>query len=141
MLSRPIVCRDFSVLGTRNKNWRGRAASGTGSELSATSTVRGALAQVISSYGVTSMLDAPCGDLTWIPYVPGIDKVRYTGADVAKIIVEDNKDKFGLSGRGIREDRDAVVGNLRNPVFVQADLVEAVPSSEDGSPFDLIFVR
>lgn len=30
---------------------------------------------------------------------------------------------------------------LRDPVFVQVDLVEEVPTAQDGQAFDLIFVR
>lgn len=99
------------------------------------------------------MLDAPCGDLTWMPLVSGIHTVEYTGADIVELAVENNREKFGAG----REpgDRDADVAELgeqiadvvergeglRNPVFVTADLVEGLPASQDGKPFDLVFVR
>lgn len=99
------------------------------------------------------MLDAPCGDLTWVPLVTGIQKVRYTGVDIVELAVENNREKFG-SGREAG-DRDVDVAELgeqvadvmergeglRDPVFVTADLVEGLPASQDGKPFDLVFVR
>ncbi|CAN0415965.1 unnamed protein product, partial [Hapterophycus canaliculatus] len=51
-----------------------------------------------SPSGVTSMLDAPCGDLTWMPVVVGIKDVHYTGADIVDVAVESNREKFGPDG-------------------------------------------
>lgn len=102
---------------------------------------------------ITSMLDAPCGDLTWMPLVTGIKNVLYTGVDIVELAVENNIEKFGAG----REPRDGDVDvaelgeeiadamergeGLRDPVFVTADLVEGLPESQDGKPFDLVFVR
>lgn len=116
---------------------------------SSTIAVRSALAEVISSYGITSMLDAPCGDVSWIPLVSGIESVDYTGADIAERAVMDNRIKlageFGkLHGTDIGEEIAAVLatgGGLQEPVFVQEDLVDRLPPSPDGNPFDLVFVR
>lgn len=96
------------------------------------------------------MLDASCGDLTWMSLVSGIEHVRYTGADISERAVEDNRIKFGIHGsamggdkNGGQADADGVSagGGVRDPVFVRADLVEGVPASQDGNPYDLIFVR
>lgn len=99
------------------------------------------------------MLDAPCGDLTWMPLVHGIDGVRYTGADISVSIVNENRRKFpppqdsegwgtgatttGEKGRNLSRK----AGGFKEAVFVQADLIEDVPPSVDGEPYDLIFVR
>lgn len=101
----------------------------------------------------TSMLDAPCGDLTWMPLVTGIKNVHYTGVDIVDLAVEKNREKFS-AGRipGDREVDVAELGDeiadlmergegLKNPVFVTGDLVEGLPASYDGRPFDLVFVR
>lgn len=99
------------------------------------------------------MLDAPCGDLTWMPLVTGIKDVQYTGADIVDVAVESNRDKFGpgretgdevLEVAELGEEVAAVMRRgegLADPVFVTADLVEGVPASQDGKPFDLVFVR
>lgn len=139
---------------SRYRKWAGNSASGLGSKLPATKSIRSALAEVISTYDITSMLDAPCGDLSWLPLVPGIENVRYTGADISELVVEDNRRKFGVEQGGggrsdgaaqeLGEEVSALVeggGGLRGPVFERADLVEGVPASEDGEPYDLVFVR
>lgn len=92
-----------------------------------------------------------------MPLVHGIDQVRYTGADISATVVEENRRKFHGNGEpGERywggEGEDAATtaggagvstkaGGLAGAVFVQADLVEGVPPSVDGKPYDLVFVR
>lgn len=79
----------------RRRNWRdGDSLSGSGSDVHATSAIRAGLEKVLDAYGVTSMLDAPCGDLSWMPLVDGIEKVRYVGADISPTLVAANKRKF-----------------------------------------------
>ena len=86
--------------------------------------------------------------------VPGIENVLYTGADIAELAVEDNRRKFEaqqLEGRENLEQQRAgpdaaatatkTAWRLQDPEFVQADLVEELPASQDGNPFDLVFVR
>lgn len=103
--------------------------------------VRQALGRVFSSYPVTTMLDAGCGDVTWMPYyVDGIFGVRYSGADIEAAVVEDNRRRFEPVVRAIDGD-EAASALQRTPAFVQANLIRDVPSSEDGRPFDLILVR
>ena len=46
------------------------SASGLGSELDATATLRAELPRLFEKLGVTSLLDAPCGDAGWINHVP-----------------------------------------------------------------------
>ena len=110
------------------------------------------------------MLDAPCGDLTWMHLVRGIENVRYTGADISSSAVRDNQRKFpgggglGESGGGGVDSNEEVggvgwrggqgqgqvkerAGGFLGAVFVQADLVEGVPPSVDGEPYDIVFLR
>ncbi|CAN0502596.1 unnamed protein product, partial [Scytosiphon promiscuus] len=56
-------------------------------------SIQDALSEVFWAYDITSMLDAPCGELTWMQQVPGIENVLYTGADIAEDAVEDNRRK------------------------------------------------
>ncbi|CAM9776286.1 unnamed protein product, partial [Scytosiphon promiscuus] len=139
----------------RHPRWNGHppSSTGIGSKISSTFSIRAGLAGVLSAFNIKSMLDAPCGDLTWMPLVTGIQDVAYTGADIVDIVVESNREKFG-PGRAIGDEvvEAAELGEhvaavmrrgegLRDPVFVTADLVEGVPASQDGKPFDLVFVR
>ncbi|CAN0119371.1 unnamed protein product, partial [Ectocarpus sp. 4 AP-2014] len=135
----------------RHPSWYGRIPLTGASKLSSTFSIRTGLSNVISAFNIKSMLDAPCGDLSWMPLVSGIQNVQYTGADIVEIAVETNRNKFGSDITEIG-DEDLEVGReiaaamrrgdgLKDPAFVVADLVEGVPASQDGAPFDLVFVR
>lgn len=139
---------------SRHPAWDGDAAS-RGYKAPAPLSIQDALSEVLWEYEITSMLDAPCGELTWMYQVPGIENVRYTGADIAGLAVEDNQRKFEIQqlegGESVEQERagsDAsaaatakTVWRLQDPEFVRADLVEEIPASQDGNPFDLVFVR
>ncbi|CAM9426803.1 unnamed protein product, partial [Laminaria digitata] len=157
------VCLDSSDLRSayfdrvyRDRIW-GKNHSGPGSTVPATNGVRRALEEVLRSYRVTSMLDAPCGDLRWMPLVRGIENVRYTGADISSNAVQENQQKFPGGGRlgersggddgkaaGTNREAEEVAkraGGFHGAVFVEADLVEEVPPSVDGEPYNLVFLR
>ena len=62
------------------------SASGLGSELDATAVLRAELPKLLQRLGVTSLLDAPCGDAGWISHTDlGL---RYVGADIVPALVE-----------------------------------------------------
>jgi hypothetical protein len=63
---------------------RPETASGLGTELSA----------VLRELGVTSLLDAPCGDFTWMQHVP-LDGIRYIGGDIVGAMVAELQEKYG----------------------------------------------
>ena len=62
------------------------SASGLGSELDATAVLRTELPRLLQKLGVTSLLDAPCGDAGWINRA-GLG-VRYVGIDIVPALVE-----------------------------------------------------
>lgn len=134
---------------SRHPAWDGDAASKS-YKAPPPLSIQDALSEVFWAHDIASMLDAPCGELTWMQQVPGIENVMYTGADIAEVAVEDNRRHFELQlnaeQEGAGSDVDAAataptVWRLQDPEFVQADLVEALPASQDGKPFDLVFVR
>lgn len=149
------VCND-NVFGrsSRHPAWDGGATSRS-YRAPAPLSIQNALSEVLWAYEITSMLDAPCGELTWMHQVPGIENVRYTGADIAGLAVEDNRRNFEIQQLEERENveqegagSDAAAAataktmwRLQDPEFVRADLVEEIPASQDGHPFDLVFVR
>jgi hypothetical protein len=59
--------------------------SGLGSEQDATATLRTGLPQLFKQLGVTSLLDAPCGDAGWIN--PADLGVRYVGIDIVPALI------------------------------------------------------
>lgn len=69
------------------------SVSGRGSELSCTATIRTALPGLLQELGVTSILDAPCGDFNWMRTVP-LDGITYTGLDVVAAVIEHNQTRY-----------------------------------------------
>jgi Methyltransferase domain len=62
------------------------STSGLGSELEATATLRAELPRLFRQLGVTSLLDAPCGDAGWIGHADL--GVRYVGIDIVPTLIE-----------------------------------------------------
>jgi len=73
--------------------------SGAGSTRDYTRRARAILMEVVVRYGIGSMLDIPCGDMTWMPVF--LEEVRavdpnftYIGADIVPELVEANRKRF-----------------------------------------------
>ena len=62
------------------------SASGLGSELDATAVLRVELPRLFRKLGVTSLLDAPCGDAGWISRTDL--GVHYVGVDIVPSLIE-----------------------------------------------------
>ena len=68
--------------------------SGSGSTWKATIRVRKGLLALIEKYDIKSVLDAPCGDLTWMRHLlPTFSElnVTYTGIDIVSSVIRVNK--------------------------------------------------
>jgi hypothetical protein len=61
------------------------SVSGLGSEIEATATLRTELPQLFDKLGVTSLLDAPCGDAGWITRAD--PRVRIVGVDIVPALI------------------------------------------------------
>ncbi len=88
--------------------------SGPHATVDTTVKVRQTLTHIITYYGIQTMLDAACGDMTWMPLV--LDQhpeLKYTGIDVVKELVKNHQQKFP----GHR--------------FYSTNLIEHVPDSYD----------
>lgn len=67
--------------------WGAEASlSGLGSQMDATSVLRAELPRLLEKLGVTSLLDAPCGDAGWINHADL--GVRYVGVDIVPALIE-----------------------------------------------------
>lgn len=76
----------FTRIYQRNE-WRSaESRSGPGSELGQTQAIRAALPELVSSLGVRSMLDIPCGDFYWMRHVD-LSGVNYIGADIVPDLI------------------------------------------------------
>ena len=92
-------------------DWSETGGSGPGSSPQTTTTVSGLLVTLITVYGVQSILDAPCGNMSWMPQVmslatklrridglvPGVaasaEPLIYTGVDVAPTLVAELQER------------------------------------------------
>jgi hypothetical protein len=72
--------------------------SGTGSNLDSTRVLREKLPEVLRKLGTRVLLDAPCGDFTWMDRVDltGID---YIGGDIVRSIVDENQRTYAGDSR------------------------------------------
>jgi SAM-dependent methyltransferase len=74
------------------------SASGAGSTLAETASLRAALPDLLRSEGVRSLLDLPCGDFHWLSRVD-LAGVDYTGADIVPELVAANRELYAAPGR------------------------------------------
>jgi hypothetical protein len=71
------------------------SVSGSGSNLAGTAKVRGELPHLISTLGVASMLDAPCGDFHWMKDLKIGEMLRaYYGVDIVRPLIAENQRKY-----------------------------------------------
>lgn len=78
-----------------NGNWRtDDTVCGRGSTLEATQNLRRELPSFLQKYNITSMIDAPCGDYSWMSKIDFATGFQYIGGDVVPELVEQNQEKF-----------------------------------------------
>lgn len=66
----------------------GESVSGIGSEDAFTARYRAELVRFITEQRVASLIDAPCGDLNWMPKVVDQTGITYIGGDVSSRLIE-----------------------------------------------------
>lgn len=92
---RPGYARDvFSRIHGEGLWGCAESASGIGSTLAATESVRRELPPLLARLGVRTLLDAPCGDFNWMSAVD-LGGVRYVGVDIVPGLVEQNRARYG----------------------------------------------
>lgn len=80
----------FSGVYGGNK-WGGKESrSGKGSDLDATRNLITAIPDMCRRYGVSSMLDVPCGDFNWMQHAD-LTGIRYRGADIVPDLIAANQ--------------------------------------------------
>src|ERR1035437_7820532 len=66
----------------RYNKWNGKESiSGTGSDIYNTKIIIKELPILFNEYGISTMLDLPCGDFNWMRNVD-LNDIDYTGADI-----------------------------------------------------------
>jgi len=72
--------------------------SGVGSSLDSTRALREALPGALRRLHTRVLLDAPCGDFTWMQQVD-LGSIAYIGGDIVPDIVRANERRWGTEGR------------------------------------------
>lgn len=88
--------------------------SGGGSNLEQTAALREALPGLFSRYGITRLLDVPCGDFHWMSTLD-LSGMTYLGGDIVPTLVEQNNQRYRNDRVGFR------VINLIEDPLPQAD--------------------
>jgi hypothetical protein len=71
--------------------WKyGNTVCGGGSTLEYTEPLRNTLPGFLTKHNITSMLDAPCGDYSWMQLVKFPEGFRYTGGDIVDSLIKNN---------------------------------------------------
>jgi len=126
----------FSVWagGAQAKVLNGIPDSGPGSTLDETRGIRAALPEIFRNFGIRSMLDVPCGDMTWMSLVD-LRGVRYVGADISTRVIEQNRHRLAtVQGEG--SAAPSLQMSAASTQFMVLDLVEdTIPAT------DLLFCR
>ena len=68
--------------------------SGPGSSLEYTEKLRNNLPTILAKFNVKTLLDAGCGDLTWMSLLLTDGNIKYIGVDVVETLIQSHKQKF-----------------------------------------------
>jgi len=83
----------------RERGWLSdESVSGWGSELRNTERIVRELPGFLARFGVTSMLDVPCGDFNWMRYVD-LGAITYLGGDIVPELAAVNQQAYGTERR------------------------------------------
>jgi len=82
----------FTEIYERNV-WGNRPVSGPGSSLLSTRVIRESIPILLEKYKIKSILDIPCGDMTWMQFVD-LEGIDYIGADIVEELIYINCKKF-----------------------------------------------
>ena len=83
----------FSEIYEKNLWCSPESVSGGGSEMQNTKVIRRELPILLQKFGITSILDIPCGDWNWMKDVD-LCGASYIGADIVPQLVQRNKENY-----------------------------------------------
>jgi hypothetical protein len=83
-----------------NRKWdsadsQNDSVSGPGSSLLHTVNIRKELPELLKTFKITTVFDAPCGDLNWMSKVlEQCPDIEYVGGDIVDALIETNREKY-----------------------------------------------
>lgn len=75
------------------------SVSGPGSTLEYTENIRRKIPPLVKELGVSSILDAPCGDFNWFQKIEWETEIAYIGGDIVEPLIERNQSLYGDQSR------------------------------------------
>ena len=104
----------FSLWALNERDFLGDDFNGPGSTSWYTAPLRKALPEFLRKHGITSMLDAPCGDGSWMSQVEFPEGFLYLGAEIHPDMVERNNRIY---------DRDFMTLDITDDLLPDVDLI------------------
>ena len=83
----------FTLIFERNAWGSGESASGLGSTIEMTISVRTLLPVLLERFAIKSIFDAPCGDFNWMKDVD-LRQIKYIGGDIVESMIHDLNTDF-----------------------------------------------
>lgn len=77
----------------KNNRWS-KHPCGPGSTLKYTKNLRLNLGKFLEKHNITSIVDVPCGDYSWMNVTSLPSVTKYIGGDIVEFLLEDNKKKY-----------------------------------------------
>jgi hypothetical protein len=74
----------------KNNRWK-KHPCGPGSTIQYTQHLRSHLGNLLTEHNITSMIDAPCGDYSWMSITDLPSIKTYVGGDIVEFLIEKNK--------------------------------------------------
>ena len=113
---------DLGYWAAQNK-MPGVPASGPGSTLDAAKNAITTIEQLIREFGIELLIDAPCGDMTWMSNVD-LQGTEYVGIDVVSSVIDSNVKKHpSLTFMALDVADESSVDALRNLVRGRRTLI------------------
>ena len=89
----------FTLIYSTNAWGNLESRSGYGSSMQATESIRENLPLLVDIYGINSVLDAPCGDYSWMRRVALPESLIYIGGDIVQPLVDELQLNFSDPNR------------------------------------------
>jgi hypothetical protein len=100
-----------------NNDWNdAESVSGPGSTLAATRLLRQNLQEVLNTLGISSLVDAPCGDMNWMRHLTHAFK-PYIGIDIVPELIAKLRADPSLKGKHFQ------LNNIVTDILPQSDAI------------------
>jgi hypothetical protein len=120
----------FELIFTVNAWNDPNSSSGTGSNLIKTTHIRRQLPILLTTLGVKSMLDIPCGDFYWMKEVDLSCLDQYIGADIVEALIAQNNKQYQHEKRQFIK-RDLICDTLAHVDLIFCrDCLQHVPNEQ-----------